>query len=215
MKNETGKGIIYNIFCCCQECTSCICPFTCKDIKFCKNDSEEEKNCLEYLFKDKGENTSIILSSIKILLGILFSVIIIIISDLQLSFNDESLLESKKEAINKIIQQVKIISIVHLVLCFISFLIGSVIFFCYNHKILGVILMNLFDIILGDITINILMSNRKTIINYLVNDSNKEIIQIIQDKLELAQWTIFSIKMILLILIVIIILVLFFNKKKQ
>ena len=75
--------------------------------------------------------------------------------------------------------------------------------------------MNLFDFILGDITIIILMSNRKAIINYLVNDSNKEIIQIIQDKLELAQWTIFPIKMILLILIVIIILVLFFNKKKQ
>jgi len=207
-ENERG-GINFNFFC-------CICSFICKDNKFCENDdNEEEKNCLEYLFKDKGENTSLILATIKSFLGILFSVIIIIISNLQLSFNDESLSESKKEAINKIIQPVKILSIVDLVLCLIGFLIGCVIFFCFNYKILGVICANLFDIIFGDITINILAAKRKKIIDYLENDSSKEIFQIIQDKLKLAQWTIFSIKMILLILIVIIILVLFFKKKKQ
>lgn len=148
-------------------------------------------------------------------MGILFSVIIIIISNLQLSFNDESLPESKKEAINKIIQPIKIISIVDLVLCFICFLIGYVLFFYYNYKQLGVICTNLIDFIFGDITINILAAKRKTIIDYLEDDSSKEIIQIIQDKLELTQWTIFSIKMILLILIVIIIFELFFRKKKQ
>ena len=207
-ENERG-GINCNCIC-------CICSFICKDNKFCENDdNEEEKNCLEYLFKDKGENTSLILATIKSFLGILFSVIIIIISNLQLSFNDESLSESKKEAINKIIQPVKILSIVDLVLCLIGFLIGCVIFFCFNYKILGVICANLFDIIFGDITINILAAKRKKIIDYLENDSSKEIFQIIQDKLKLAQWTIFSIKMILLILIVIIILVLFFKKKKQ
>ena len=135
-------------------------------------------------------------------MGIIFSIIIIIISNLQLNFIGQSLSESEKEANNKIILPVYIISVVHIVICSICFLIGYILF-CCEYKILAVIITNISDIILGDIVINILIPNGKTIINNLTNDSNQEIIQITQDKLELSQWIIFSIKMILLFSLVI------------
>ena len=215
--SRRNSPIICIILCCCQNCE-------CKDNKFCickcKTDNGEEKNCLDYLFKEKVECISFILVLIKSLIGLIFSVITIL--NLKLIFDDESLSESEKEEINKIIHLDIAISVIDIALCIISLIIGCILFRGGEcKKILATVklITNTLDFIIGDMFFALFTDyQRKKFINYLTNDSNQEIIQVIQDSYnnsEMPKWILFGLKVLLFIIIEIICFVYLCNIKKN
>ena len=225
-KEEKKASTCITIICpCCYECklcNDCCNSCDCKNNKFCnwncKSEDEEEKNCLEYLFKEKGECTFLSLATFKSLVGIIFSVFIIAISPLILK--EDSLSESEIEEINQIINIHKIISGFNIGLNFIAFILGYIFFFNCDHKKTGAIITNIIDFFLGDIgTHTFIFFLRKKIVNYFTNDDSKqEIIKIIQDiygKLDVLQIFIFIMKICLFLLLVINFFILLCNKKKE
>ena len=164
----------------------------------------------EKRFKYKAYiNLLAIISTVKYFLGIIYSGIIIAYLPTHFSLVEDE--EDEKDEMISLSKSDNSLATAHIVLCLIFIVIGYICFCFGRYKvsiiliICGLVSLNIWDIILGDIsgTLSIL-SHRETIKSNLDTYPKQETIHKLYDayeKIYNIHWYIFSGKMVLLILI--------------
>ena len=175
-----------------------------------QNQNQNRRNRLKFKFK-AFLNCLAIISTIKYFTGIVYSGIIIAFLPRRTPLVEDYRNGYEKDEMISMSNGDNSLAIAHIVLCLIFIVIGYILF-CYgryrNSIILiigGLVTLNIWDIILGDVagTLSIL-SHRETIKYNLDTYPKQEVIHSLNDaydKIYKIHWYIFSGKMVLLILI--------------
>ena len=175
-----------------------------------QNQNQNRPYRLRFKFK-AFLNCLAIISTIKYFTGIVYSGIIIAFLPRRIPLEEDYRNGYEKDEMISMSNGDNSLAIAHIVLCLIFIVIGYILF-CYgryrNSFILiigGLVALNIWDIILGDVagTLSIL-SHRETIKYNLDTYPKQEVIHSLNDaydKIYKIHWYIFSGKMVLLILI--------------
>ena len=168
----------------------------------------------------------LIISTLKIILGIIYSSIIIENLPPEDQYVDGNSKKGEKDKMKSTSNSDDTLATAHIVLCLI-FLIAGYVFYIiarcinkykYHFYLIAIPSIHFFDIIFGDLAIPINIStHRKLMKNNLNSYSRQELIHSLLDaynEIYIAQWPILSIKIVLLIIAFIISFVVLSNYKK-
>jgi len=200
-----GKECFENFSNLCQ-CSDCERHCQCSD---CESLCDGKKGCFENVSNQNIQLSLLLISTLKLILGIVFAGIIVANLPSMRDYVDKGKWETEKDEMKNISNRDIGGAAAYFSVCLTGGLIGYFVFFLNRKKNWGFGLGCLMvpDIIIGDLALTICIpSHRKTIINNLTTYPNQKLMTILNDsynKIYSSQWAIFSIKMILLFILLI------------
>lgn len=198
--------------CNCESCEFCKCTqCECKSCN-CESLCDGKKGCFENVSNQNIQLSLLLISTLKLILGIVFAGIIVANLPSMRDYVDKGKWETEKDEMKNISNRDIGGAAAYFSLCLLGGLSGYGFFFVGRKEYWGIGLGCLMvpDIIIGDLALTICIpSHRKTIINNLTTYPNQKLMTTLNDaynKIYSCQWAIFSIKMVLLFILLILLI---------